>query len=39
MASNAIKIAVNGGVVKAYDESAGNKFKEYILFWADSYDE
>lgn len=39
MASKAIALAVKGGAVKSYDESAGNKFMQYIPFWADSYDE
>lgn len=39
MASKAIALAVKGGWVKAYDENAGNKFMQYIPFWADSYNE
>lgn len=38
MASKVISLAVKNNLVKPYDESVGNKFKQYIPFWADSQD-
>lgn len=39
MASKVITLSVKSGIVKPYDKNAGNKFMQYIPFWADSYDE
>ena len=39
MASKVIALAVKSKAVKPYDDTVGNKFMQYIPFWADSYDE
>ena len=39
LASRAIAHAVKSGIIKAFDETAGNKFMQYIPFWAKSFNE
>ena len=39
MASKIISLSLNSGLIKPYDPNAGNKFMQYIPFWAESYNE
>ena len=39
LATKAISLAVKTGLIKPYDENAGNKFMQYIPFWADGYND
>jgi predicted HTH transcriptional regulator len=38
-ATKAIANAVRSGLVKPYDETAGNKFMQYIPFWVNGFNE
>ncbi|MDR2975981.1 MAG: putative DNA binding domain-containing protein [Streptococcaceae bacterium] len=39
LASRAIAHATKSGLIKAFDENAGNKFMQYIPFWMKSFNE
>ena len=39
LVSKAIMLAVKSGMIKPYNENAGNKFMQYIPFWGKSYNE
>ena len=39
LVSKAIALAMQSGLIKPYNENAGNKFMQYIPFWGKSYNE